>query len=118
VHPNHDRREKIDMSMFMTRQDVNSLLEFATIAAAKKAGIPHPDLQNSTQLRNQIQQMNPSLSKKLLAFINAYEAWFDFSVALEDSGQAGKMDSAQQGQHRQLMDNRDATRNDLIDALK
>jgi hypothetical protein len=106
------------MTMFMTRQDVNSLLEFATIAAAKKAGIQHPDLQNATNLRLQMQQIDPSLSKTLLAFINAYEAWFDFSVALENSGQAGKMDSTQHEQHRQLMDDRDATRNDLIAALK
>lgn len=106
------------MAFFMTRTDVNRLLDFATLTAAISVGIPDAEWEPSDQLLAAIQTKNDGLAKSLSKFIFAYDNWFSFHEQIELEGKTGNLDASESAKLCELTDLRDTTRTEFLNALK
>ena len=104
--------------MYMTRQDVNNLLQFAALSAAEKLGVAESDWDTTDKLSSAVRANDPELGVALDSFMKAYISWFEFGERISAEGKNGAMSSAESTEHVNLVLARDTTRNEFIQALK
>ena len=104
--------------MYITRQDVNNLLQFAALSAAQKLGVAGSDWDPTDKLAAAVRSKDPILGAALDSFVRAYISWFDFGERISAEGKDGKMSSSEATEHLNLVTARDSTRNAFIETLK
>ncbi|EMR4109101.1 hypothetical protein RVW80_002696 [Stenotrophomonas maltophilia] len=104
--------------MYMTRQDVNNLLQFAALSAAQKIGVAESDWDATDKLSSAVRANDPALGTALDSFIRAYISWFEFGERISAEDKNGAMSPEESTEHVNLVLARDAARNAFVAALK
>jgi len=104
--------------MYMTQQDVNSLLQFAALSAAQKLGVAESDWAPTDKLSSAVRAKDAALGAALDSFTQAYLKWFQFGECISAEDKNGSMSPAESAEHVNLVMARDARRNEFIEALK
>lgn len=104
--------------MYMTRQDVDNLLQFAAFSAAQKLGVAESDWDLTEKISSAVRTVDPALGASLDSFVKAYLDWFQFGERITAEGKDGKMNPQESTEHVNLVMARDEMRNTFIEALK
>jgi len=103
------------MAMVVTRNTVRMVLAWAELAAAKALGLLGEDDMAALPHVAALIAVSPAHATALLEFRRAYADWWRFHAKIDAEKRSGQLSPAEDAELLRLIDERDATRQALID---
>ena len=105
--------------LYQTQAEINTFYYqvIQKVAASHKVGIMNWDMKSTVELLHEIRQKSGSIHLALIAFLEAYQTWYDVHVEIDIAGKAGTLSSAQNQQLLQAISTRDSTRTFLLSQI-
>lgn len=110
--------KKRRLIMLLTQNEVIELIRFAICKTASTLGISEVEWKSSDELLPQIETEDSQTYKLLTSFINAYSAWFSFHKEIERLGKTGNLSLNEQQTLTKNVQNRNSTRQAILNKLK
>jgi hypothetical protein len=106
------------MALFMSKDDVHELLQFAALAAASRVGLRSVEWNSFDDVVSAVRSRDTRLGDVLQDFLQSYTAWYEFHERVEHSGRQGNLSPSEVSTLTKLIGIRDSTRATLVHALK
>lgn len=102
--------------LYQSQADINAFYYqvIQKVASSAKVGISDWDMKSSAELLQEIPQKSTNVHAALIAFLNAYQAWYDVHVEIDKAGTAGALTPDQNHRLMQAIEARDSTRAALL----
>jgi len=85
---------------------------------AKGLGVENHEWKSTAELADDIRKLNSSVAALLGKFIDTYESWFALHLNIDETGAAGNLSAEQNQRLIAAIEQRDHTRQALIDGVK
>lgn len=105
--------------LYQTQNDINAFYcsVIQKVAASSKVSVQDYDLKSTAELWQEISQLNPTVFQLLQKFLATYQVWYTVHVKINNAGTSGNLTPQQNQQLITASQNRNQTRNALINAI-
>lgn len=105
------------MKMYLGQEDLNILFSDVVKRSARELKLSNVDLKSASELFTEISIVNLDIFKKMQQFFEKYQTWYDIHVEIATSDNQGNLNSVQNSELMQAIENRDKYRQLLLDSL-
>lgn len=105
------------MPVFVSPAYIDVLFDRVVRVAATRIGIANTDWRPAPELLQAIHAAQPDVGARILAYCNAYDAWFQVHLDIERRGVAGNLDPLTHIRLTEAIDARDRTEAELLASL-
>jgi hypothetical protein len=103
--------------LYKSQDEINSFYEFVIRKVAERKNVQDIDFKSAFELQTTIQQVDNNTFTKLSDFLLAYQNWYNVHVQINNAGTSGNLTPQQNQSLMAAIQNRDTTRQALIDSL-
>lgn len=106
--------------LYQTQAEINAFYVsvIQRVASRPSVDIQDWEMKSTAELLDEMSLIAPLVHAQLLNFLQAYQAWYDVHVGIDEAGTAGNLTNEQTAALNSAIEARDATRAKLLATIR